>query len=206
MIDVSARGRALALAALFGSLCLAVLAERPAQAHHILDITGLQPTGLNGLLSGLLHPVIGPDHLLFLLALALLGLQKRSCWALALLVVGLAGSLLGLVLPGLPLADVMVAATPAVVAGVLLGWLPSGFVLPAMAIHGYVLSDAVLGWTTMPMVSYLAGVLISQALLLLLALQVLRPLAARVSLASRRWYALMLVGASVALALSTELV
>jgi urease accessory protein len=205
MFQGSVRGRALALVALSGFLCLAVSAEAPAHAHHLVELSGLQPGALNGLLSGLAHPVIGPDHLLFLLALSLLGLQQRSRWILALLAVGLAGSALGLLMPGLPLAEVLVALTLALVAGVLLGWLPSVLVVPAMAIHGYVLSDAVLGWTTMPVFNYLAGLLISQGLLLLLALQVLRPLAARLSLAGRRCTALGLVGASVALALAMEL-
>ncbi len=50
---------------------------------------------MNGLLSGLAHPLLGPDHLLFLLALSLVGLGQRSRWMLALLATGLAGSLLG---------------------------------------------------------------------------------------------------------------
>jgi urease accessory protein len=205
MFQASVRGRALALAALSGSLCLAALRQAPAQAHHVIELTELQPSSLNGLLSGLAHPVIGPDHLLFLLALSLLGLQQRNRWLLALLAVGLAGSALGLVVPGLPQAELLVAATLALVAGVLLGLLPSVLVVPAMAIHGYVLSEAVLGWTTMPVFSYLVGSLISQGVLLVLALQVLRPLAARLSQASRRWFALGLVGASMVLALVAEL-
>ena len=73
-----------------------------AQAHHLMDLLHLQPTPLTGLLSGLAHPVLGPDHLVFLLALSLVGLGHRSAWMLALLLIGLAGSLLGLVVPGLP--------------------------------------------------------------------------------------------------------
>ena len=146
----------------------------------------------------------------YLLLLAAAHARRRptvvsGTWDGILLAVGLAGSALGLLMPGLPLAEVLVALTLALVAGVLLGWLPSVLVVPAMAIHGYVLSDAVLGWTTMPVFNYLAGLLISQGLLLLLALQVLRPLAARLSLAGRRCTALGLVGASVALALAMEL-
>lgn len=204
MFPSIARGRAFALAALSGSLCLATV-HTPAHAHHVVELTELQPTALNGLLSGLAHPVIGPDHLLFLLAVSLLGLQSKRCWILLLLAVGLAGSAAGLALPGLPLAELLVAATLSLVAGVLLGWLPTGLVIPAMALHGYVLSDSVLGWTSMPLISYLLGLLISQGLLLLLALQVLRPLADRLSQAGSRWFALGLVGSSVILALATEL-
>jgi urease accessory protein len=205
MTSASVRGRALALAAPTGLLCLAALSQAPAHAHHVGELTGLQPTVVNGLLSGLAHPVIGPDHLLFLLALSLLGLQQRSRWMLLLLSVGLAGSAAGLVLPGLPQAELFVAATLALVGGVLLGRLPGVLVVPAMALHGYVLSEAVLGWTTMPLLSYLVGLLISQGLLLLLALQVLRPLAERLTRPGRRWFGLGLVGTSLVLALATEL-
>jgi urease accessory protein len=200
-LDGKAKGLALVACGLF----LAALASAPAQAHHVIELTELQPTALNGLVSGLAHPVIGPDHLLFLLALSLLGLQQRSRWTLLLLVVGLAGSAAGLVLPGLPMAELLVAATLTLVAGVLLGWLPAALVVPAMALHGYVLSEAVLGWSTMPVLSYLAGLLISQGLLLVLALRVLRPLGARLNSSARRWFALALVGASACLALAAEL-
>jgi urease accessory protein len=170
-----------------------------------MGITELQPTLLNGLLSGLAHPVLGPDHLLFLLALSLLGLSQPSRWTLLLLGVGLAGSAAGLLLPGLPQAELLVAATLALLAGVLLGWLPRMVLLPAMALHGYVLSEAVLGWSTMPLASYLVGLLISQGLLLLLALQVLRPLAQRLTMPGRRGFALGLLGTSLVFALATEL-
>ncbi|MFU8885208.1 MAG: HupE/UreJ family protein [Cyanobacteriota bacterium] len=190
----------LPVAAAFGGL-LAL----PAQAHHVVDITTLQPTAINGLISGLAHPVLGPDHLLFLLALSLVGVRGPTRWMLLLLVAGLAGSGAGLLLPGLPGAELLVAGTLALVAGVLLGWLPNALLLPAMALHGYVLSEAVLGWTTMPVFAYLTGLLISQGLLLLLALGLMRPLAARINSGGRRWLALALVGVSVALGLATEL-
>jgi urease accessory protein len=190
----------LPVAAAFGGL-LAL----PAQAHHVVDITTLQPTAINGLISGLAHPVLGPDHLLFLLALSLVGVRGPTRWMLLLLVAGLAGSGAGLLLPGLPGAELLVAGTLALVAGVLLGWLPNALLLPAMALHGYVLSEPVLGWTTMPVFAYLTGLLISQGLLLLLVLGLMRPLAARINSGGRRWLALALMGVSVALGLATEL-
>jgi hypothetical protein len=57
----------------------------------------------------------------------------------------------------------------------------------------------------MPLVSYLGGLLLSQGLLLLVALQLLRPLAERLSRTGRRWFALGLLGISVVLALATEM-
>jgi urease accessory protein len=205
MLDQSRRGSAAGLPAISAFACLAALVGAPARAHHLVELTGLEATPLNGLISGLAHPVIGPDHLLFLLALSLLGLQRRTRWVLLLLAVGLAGSAVGLVLPGLPGAELLVAATLALVGGVLVGWLPALLLVPAMAIHGYVLSEAVLGWTPMPVLSYLGGLLVSQSLLLVLALGLLRPLCAQLNLALRRGFALALVGSSMLLALATEL-
>jgi hypothetical protein len=63
-----------------------------------------------------------------------------------------------------------------------------------MALHGYVLSGPVFGWTSMPVAAYAAGLLISQGSLLILALVVLRPLASRLSPATLRWVALAIAG------------
>jgi len=178
------------------------LAVAPAQAHHAMELFHLQPTPVNGLVSGLLHPVLGPDHLLFLLALSLVGLRQRVSWMLGLLVVGLLGSWAGLVLPGLPGAEPMVALSLAVVALVLLGRLPAALLLPAFALHGYVLSASVLGWSTMPVAGYLLGLAISQGLLLFASLQLLARFAASLAPRTRRWLALALVGAGSVLALA----
>ena len=35
-----------------------------------------------GLLSGIGHPLLGPDHLLFLLAIAFIGLKRPLAWVL----------------------------------------------------------------------------------------------------------------------------
>jgi urease accessory protein len=205
MFERFPRGWAPGLPAISAVACLAAFAGAPARAHHLVDITGLEATPLNGLISGLAHPVIGPDHLLFLLALSLLGLQRRIRWILLLLAVGLAGSAAGLLLPGLPGAELLVAATLALVGGVLMGWLSPVLLVPAMALHGYVLSGAVLGWSTMPLLSYLGGLLVSQGLVLVLALGLLRPLCARLNGSVQHGIALALLGSSVLLALATEL-
>ncbi len=176
-----------------GALALLALPEA-ASAHHVLEITGLPPTPVNGLLSGLAHPVLGPDHLLFLLALSLVGLRRRGAWMLGLLAVGLLGSGLGLVLPGLPGSEALVALSLVLLALVLQGRLPSLLLLPAFALHGYVLSSSVLGWSAFPLATYLLGLLLSQGLLLLLALTGLRTLAGELSRPWRRAAACLLIG------------
>ncbi|MCP9777997.1 HupE/UreJ family protein [Cyanobium sp. T1G-Tous] len=174
----------------------------PVQAHHFADVSQLQPSTINGVLSGLAHPVLGPDHLLFLLALSLVGLQQRLGWSLGLLAVGLLGSAAGLLWPGMPGAESLVACTLIVEALVLLRRLPPLLLLPAMALHGYVLSGPVFGWSAMPVLAYGTGLFLSQAALLALALIALRPLGARLSSTQLRWlgFALMALGGTWALA------
>jgi urease accessory protein len=149
-------------------------------------------------MSGLAHPVVGPDHLLFLLALSLVGWRQRSGWMLALLTVGLVGSGLGLLLPGLPAAEALVALTLVVVGLVLLGRLHPLVLLPAFALHGYVLSATVLGWSAAPIGYYLLGLLLSQGLLLLLALRGLRGFVASLPSGTVRILAAALLGCGAA--------
>ncbi len=187
---------------LAGSLPLALLAIAPANAHHVADVNQLQPSILNGLLSGLAHPVLGADHLLFLLALSLVALQRRFRWAIALLGIGLLGSGAGLLWPGLPASDALLACTLLLEALVLVRRLPAAWLLPAMALHGYVLSGPVFGWSSMPLLAYGSGLFLSQACLLAIALLVLRPFAARLSPAGLRWAALALTACAGAWALA----
>lgn len=193
-MTISKRG----LLATSGLAASALLLAAPAQAHHVMEILHLPITPLNGLISGLAHPVIGPDHLVFLLALSLVGLRARANWMLGLLAVGLTGTVFGLLLPGLPGAEFLVALSLAVEALVVLGRLPVAVLIPAMALHGYVLSASVLGWTSMPIGAYLLGLLISQGALLLLALQVLQNTAVSLRPAVRRGLATLLIGLSAA--------
>jgi len=189
------RGPAIAAACVLPvGVALLALFPESAQAHHLMHLLHLKPTPLTGLLSGLAHPVLGPDHLLFLLALSLVGLRHRSLWMLGLLATGLAGSCLGLVLPGLPAADALVSFSLVVVALILLAGWDRRLLLPAIALHGYVLSGTVLGWNAAPITTYLIGLLISQGALLLLALGALRHSAATCSTSTTRTLAAVLFG------------
>lgn len=76
------------------------------------------------------HPLLGPDHLLFLLALGLVGLRQSGRWLIGLLATGLAASGLGLLLPGLPGAETLVALSLVLVGLVLLNRAPAGRCCP----------------------------------------------------------------------------
>jgi len=196
MINLSFRGASGGRACAFlGLMGLAMLtASLPAQAHHAMELLQAKPTALNGLVSGLLHPVLGPDHLLFLLALSLVGLRHRAGWMLGMLAVGLAGSAIGLLAPGLPAAEVLVALSLVVVALVLAERLPRPWLLPAFALHGYVLSTSVLGWAALPVACYLFGLLLSQGTLLLVSLRLVRRWAEACTPARLRLCAGLLIG------------
>ena len=65
-----------------------LLIASPAFAHHPFGMGDSNAlTAWQGLLSGLGHPLLGPDHLLFLLALGFVGLQRPLRWVLPLLAV-----------------------------------------------------------------------------------------------------------------------
>jgi len=181
-----------------GLVPLSLAVAVPARAHHLMALVQLAPSPLTGFLSGLAHPILGPDHLLFLCALSLVGLQRRAPWLLALLATGLLGSVVGLVLPGLAIAEAAVAFSLVVVALIWLNHWPKALLLPAIALHGYVLSDTVIGWSQAPLVFYGLGLLVSQGGLLLLALTLLRSLAAGLSPQRRALIAAGLIGCGAA--------
>jgi urease accessory protein len=195
--------RPAALAAVFACLSLP-LAAAPASAHHLMELFHQsEPTPLAGVLSGLGHPLLGPDHLLFLLALGMVGLRQSGRWLIGLLATGLAASGLGLLLPGMPGAETLVALSLVLVGLVLCDRAPRWTLLPAFALHGYVLSASVIGWETTPIAAYLLGLLISQGALLLLALRLVSGAAARWSVAQLRLVAGLLMGVGSAFAWTT---
>ena len=97
----------------------------PALAHHVMEAFPMKPSPFTGLLSGLLHPALGVDHLLFLMAIGLVGLRQQFRWVIGLLAIGLIGALLGLAWPNsLPGAEAWIGISLALEALVLLDRLP----------------------------------------------------------------------------------
>ena len=184
---------------------LALLAAGPVLAHHPMEAMHLVPTAFTGLISGLAHPLLGVDHLLFLVALALVGVQRSGRWMIAMLAVGLGGTALGLALPGLPKAELLVALTLVVEGLVIARRLPVVLLVPAFALHGYVLSASVIGWEATPIAGYLVGLLVCQGALLLLALVGLRQAATRLDAMGRGLVAGGLIGVGAAFSFSALL-
>ena len=159
-----------------------------------MEVFKLGPGPMAGLLSGVMHPLLGPDHLLFLLALGLVGLQQQRRWLIGLLLTGLAAAGLGIWLPGFPAAEPLVALSLTAVGLVLLDRLPRWVLFPAIALHGYVLSASVIGWEPTPLLFYFIGLALGQGLLLLCAVGLVRPWAEACSPAKLRLLAGILIG------------
>lgn len=150
----------------------AVLAmTAPVLAHHPMG--GVTPTTFwQGLLSGFGHPVLGPDHLAALIVVGLLASRIGPRWFLlpglwmAAMGAGVLAHLGRIDLPG---AEVLVAGSLVAIALVaaLRPDLPLIATGPLFAIggfsHGHALAESIVGAEPMPMLAYLAGLVIVQA-------------------------------------------
>ncbi|WP_119422149.1 HupE/UreJ family protein [Desertibaculum subflavum] len=165
---------------------MAVLAAAPAWAHHPMG--GATPATLaQGLLSGLAHPVIGLDHLAFVVAAGVLAapLAGRFLLPAAFVVAGLAAALWHVAGFDLPAAEIGVPLSVLVLGGIVL-WgraLPAQLLAALFALagllHGYALAETVVGAETTPVVAYLAGFGLVQYLIALGAMAATRALAAK---------------------------
>jgi urease accessory protein len=154
------------------ALGLAALAADPALAHHMMG--GRTPsTFAEGVLSGLGHPVIGIDHLAFLVAVGLaVGIARLSIWTPAAFV---AASALGVALHvagvNVPAAEIFVAASVILAGAVIargltlgtLGW--ASLFAVAGLFHGYAYGESIYGAEATPLWAYLLGLVVIQSVL-----------------------------------------
>jgi urease accessory protein len=160
----------------FFALSLLALLPLPAAAHHPMG--GAMPQTLwQGFASGIGHPVIGLDHLAFLLAAGVLAAALRRNEALraiaGFLAAGMAGLALHMAGIGLGMTEALVAAS-VLLAGVALlvakrvsaPALLLGFALAGL-FHGHAFAEAVIGAEATPIIAYLAGLALIQGALML---------------------------------------
>ncbi|MBX2805986.1 MAG: HupE/UreJ family protein [Hyphomicrobiales bacterium] len=147
-------------------LCAALLflSTAPAFAHHAMS--GETPfTFEQGLISGIAHPVIGFDHLAFIIGVGIASAFISARFVMPLLFVGgtVAGCMLTLQGVTLPIAEIVIAATVVMVGAMIL----SGAKVPASAygalfaiaglFHGWAYGGSIVGAEQTPLLAYLIG-------------------------------------------------
>ena len=150
---------------------LLALTPLPALAHHPMG--GATPSTLwQAFASGIGHPVIGLDHLAFLLAAGVLAAAlpagAGAAAMLAFVLGGFAGSLTHIAGLGLGPVEVVVSLS-VLAAGLALLWrripawlLPVAFGIAGL-FHGHAFAEAIIGAETGPLVVYLAALALTQA-------------------------------------------
>jgi urease accessory protein len=132
-------------------------------------------TFAQGIASGLGHPIIGPDHLAFLVALGIaVGVGGLSFATPFLFLVAMACGVAAHVAAfNIPAAEIIVALS-VVVVGVLLaldrripasGW--AAILIIGGFFHGYVYGESIYGAETTPLAAYLVGLVAIQTVLVL---------------------------------------
>ncbi len=167
------------------ALAAAAAMPMPALAHHPMG-GAAATTAWQGFVSGVAHPVIGLDHLAFLLAAGVLAAAVRRRAGIAALVAflgaGVAGAVLHLGGFGLGPVEAAVAlsvlgagvallAAPARLPAATPGWLALGFGVAGL-FHGHAYAEAVAGSGPAVVVAYLLTLLAAQAGIGLLAMLV----------------------------------
>ena len=136
----------------------------PASAHHFMG-DEVPRTWIEGFLSGLGHPLIGADHLAFIVAAGFFAaLMARGLWGIAALIAGsLAGAALHLAGVELPGGEAAIAVSVIIVAALVLArssvelqWLIGGMAL-AGVLHGHAYAESIFGAEPAPLAAYLAG-------------------------------------------------
>ena len=135
-----------------------------ALAHHPLG--GMTPASFSeGLLSGLGHPVIGFDHLAFVIAVGLIAAfhSNRFLMPAAFVLGTVGGAALTLAAVALPLAELVITAS-VIAAGLVAmrgrvtDWRVSGgFAAGAGLFHGWAYGATIIGAEPTPIFAYLAG-------------------------------------------------
>ena len=182
-----------------------LLLGSPAFAHHPFGMgDSSQLTGWTGLVSGVGHPLLGPDHLLFLLAISFIGLKRPIAWILPMLAIGLGGSLISQFIPlpdaVAPWAEALVSLSLVAEGFIALSVAPATWLLPLFGLHGFLLGSTIVGAEPTPLLTYFLGLLIGQGVLLALVCSLSKSVINRLGEQGRRLGAGIWIGIGIAFA------
>lgn len=180
--------------AALGTLTLgSMLLAAPASAHHAMG--GATPSnGWEGLLSGLAHPVIGFDHLAFVVAAGLIAaLHRRGALIpIAFVAASLAGTGVHVLGWNLPAPELLTALSVLLFGALLVARresLPISVGLAALAgiFHGYAYGESIVAAEASPLTAYLLGLALVQLAIALSTQSVYRVTARRTPDMTLRW-------------------
>lgn len=164
-----------------GLFVFALMVPASAHAHHMID--GKLPASFaEGLFSGLNHPVIGLDHLAFVIAVGLAAaFVPGGVWAaIAFIAATVLGVFVHLQAVDLPYAELFVAGSVCLAGGlVAAGWRLPGLVwggLFAVAglFHGNAYGESIVGAEPTPLAAYMLGFAVIQTVIIVTATMVSR--------------------------------
>ena len=142
---------------------LAMVAQQgPAFAHHVMG-GKLPETFLQGFLSGLGHPVIGPDHLAAIVGIGIVAAMAGRGVApvLAFSAALIAGVGLHLGKANIPATELLVGLSTLAIGALIVTRrgltvpVATGLFATAGVIHGYALGESIVGAEPTPLVAYL---------------------------------------------------
>ena len=150
--------------------------NNPSLAHHPLEgVTKGSLNSLDGLFSGLAHPLIGIDHFLFLVSIGLVGTVWAKRWIPILLLSSCFGTITCLVFGSeLPFLETFIGLSLITSGVIAISRLKPEFMLPFFALHGYALGESMVGAEPSPVLAYLFGLIISQMILIVFGIALLR--------------------------------
>lgn len=142
---------------------VALVFPHAALAHHPLG--GETPaSAFEGFLSGLAHPILGPDHFVFVVAAGLLAVALRHGLLIptAFILASLAGTGIHLLSINMPAPEFFISASVVLFGLMLTKANPSlpliiGMGAIAGLFHGYAYGEAIIGAEMTPLIAYLAG-------------------------------------------------
>jgi urease accessory protein len=150
----------------------AMLAPVPALAHHVMG--GKVPvTFMQGMLSGLAHPIIGLDHFAAVVGVGILAalLGRGVLPVLAFSAAMILGVVLHLASASIPAAELLVGLSTLLIGGLValrrsLGMLSAAVLFAAAGVvHGYALGESIVGAEASPLGAYLGGLLVIQTVI-----------------------------------------
>lgn len=144
---------------------LTLLMANSANAHHVMD-NQIPKSIFEGLLSGVAHPVIGLDHLLFVISIGLLAALSQKSLSTSLIAFVLtcfSGVLFHTLGLGLPKVELAIALSVFLSGLIIIGRIRSLSLLSMFAacaglFHGFAYGEAIYGAPVEITLSYLLGI------------------------------------------------